>query len=190
MVDFNAVFKDANRSSRSNVSEATEAMEWYKKSVNDLLDKKKDPNKIFLRKSFEIGSMFIFVYDAKHKDTLPFFDMYPLVFPIERYPDGFLGLNLHYLPPGARLGLLEALKTIRNNNKYNETTKLNISYRLLKAYSNKFAGYQNCIKRYLTTQLRSSFFFVDYPNWDKAAKLPLQKWKINGDQKYAGKPPY
>ena len=31
-----------------------------------------------------IGKMFFFEYDPKHKATLPIYDRFPLVFPIER----------------------------------------------------------------------------------------------------------
>ena len=44
------------------------------------------------------GEMYMFYYDAKHKDTLPYWDRFPLVFPFSKVKDGFLGLNLHYLP--------------------------------------------------------------------------------------------
>ena len=42
-----------------------------------------------------IGRMYFFYYDAKNKDKLPQWDRFPLVLPIERYGNGFLGLNLH-----------------------------------------------------------------------------------------------
>ena len=29
-----------------------------------------------------IGKMYFFIYDPKHKDTLPMYDRFPLVFPI------------------------------------------------------------------------------------------------------------
>src|SRR4051812_41636100 len=44
------------------------------------------------------GEMIFFMYDAKWKDKLPFFDRFPLIFPVEMYPNGFAGMNLHYLP--------------------------------------------------------------------------------------------
>ena len=44
-----------------------------------------------------MGKMYFFYYDPKGKKTLATYDRFPLVFPIERYSDGFLGLNLHYL---------------------------------------------------------------------------------------------
>ena len=134
--------------------------------------------------------MYLFAYDPKTKDTLPFWDSYPLVLLVEPYHDGFLGLNLHYLPPVARAQLMDALDSIKNNDKYNKSTEIAVSYRLLKAYSTKFAGYQNCIKRYLIGHVRSSFHYVNPVDWSKVVLLPLQKWNTNTNKKYAGSPPY
>lgn len=131
-----------------------------------------------------IGKMYMYFYDPKHKDTLPFYDIFPLVFPIQIYDDGFLGINLHYLPPQARGKLMNALYTIANNNKYNASMKLNISYNILKQSAKKFGGFENCIKRYLFSHVRSSFQFVNANDWDKALLLPLQKWVVN-----RGRPP-
>lgn len=171
---------------------AKEAIDWFKDSLSSISKKQKaDPNKVFTKNaSPEIGSMYLFVYDAKNKATLPFFDKYPLVFPIEFYSNGFLGLNLHYLPPLARANLLNSLKATANNNKYDDTTKLVLSYEILKLHSIKFQGYQSCIKRYLFSHMRSSFQQVEASDWDKAVMLPLQSWSINPNKKYAGSPPY
>ena len=51
------------------------------------------------RSTVRVGQMFLFAYDAKHKDTLPYYDRYPLIFPFKKVNDGFLGINMHYLPP-------------------------------------------------------------------------------------------
>ena len=46
-----------------------------------------------------IGSMQMFFYDPKHKETLPYYDKVSFVNYIKTRKGGFLGLNLHYLPP-------------------------------------------------------------------------------------------
>ena len=40
-----------------------------------------------------IGKLYFFAYDPKWKDKLSKYDKFPMVFPIELYGDGFLGLN-------------------------------------------------------------------------------------------------
>lgn len=178
-------------SSREIAESAKSAIDWFKGKVTDIIKKVRNPNQVFSKDATPtIGQMYMFVYDAKHKDTLPFYDMYPLVFPIEFYGDGFLGINLHYLPPLARAALLNNLKKLANNNKYDDSTKLAISYEVLKAHAMRFKGFENCIKRYLFSHVRSSFHQVSSSDWDKAVLLPLQRWHVNPNKKYAKNPPY
>jgi hypothetical protein len=132
------------------------------------------------RDSTVIGKMYFFWYDPKHKDTLPMYDRFPLVFPIERYPDGFLGLNMHYLSFNERSALLNSLMKFRNNNNMNATTKLRVTYDLLNSTSRIAGAMRPCIKRYLFTQVRSSFVEVTADEWDKAMQLPVAVWVSQG----------
>jgi hypothetical protein len=125
---------------------AKEAGKWFKDSV-DRFNRRltTDPKQVFNRDSRpQIGRMYMFVYDAKHKETLPYFDMYPLVIPIEFYGDGFLGINFHYLPPLARARLLNDLSRITNNDKYDDSTKMLVSYETLKIYGSRLGAAQGC----------------------------------------------
>lgn len=121
------------------------------------------------------GRMFLFKYDAKHKATLPYWDSYPLVIPIEEYDDGFLAINLHYAPPIFRAKIMDALYEITNNKKYDQTTKIRLTYSLMKSTS-KFKPLGPCIKRYLYTHVRSSFMEIYAPEWDAVLMMPLAKW--------------
>ena len=131
------------------------------------------------RSSTVIGKMYFYWYDPKHKDTLPVYDRFPLVFPIERYSDGFLGINLHYLSMGERSALLSKLQTYRSNNKMNETTKLRLSYDLLQSTRSLASATRPCIKRYLFSHVRSPFIEVTANEWDMAAQLPVAVWIQN-----------
>ena len=44
-----------------------------------------------------LGRMYMFYYDPKHKKTLKTYDRFPLIFPIKKESDGFIGMNFHYL---------------------------------------------------------------------------------------------
>jgi hypothetical protein len=193
------IFQDLAASAKNiDFKTAKEARDWYRQQAMSIgkvspeeVMANAGPFKLFQNvQGINIGKMYMFFYDAKTKDKLPFFDMFPLVFPIEMYTDGFLGLNLHYLPPMDRASLMDNLYTLANNQKYNTTTKLTISYQTLKAYSNRFGGYQNCMKRYLFGQIRSPIHYVNPTDWDKALMLPVQRWHINPNKKYLGAPPY
>ncbi len=121
------------------------------------------------------GSMYLFNYDPKHKKTLPYYDRFPLIFMIEDYSDGFLGVNLHYLPPQLRARLMDALYSNVNNTRYDETTKLRLSYDILKSAA-KYKMFKPTVKRYLTRQVKSSFVLIDPVEWDVALFLPVQRF--------------
>lgn len=121
-----------------------------------------------------IGEMYFFAYDPKWKKILPYYDKFPLVFPIEMYSDGFLGLNLHYLDIRNRMILLDHLSTLKNNNKYDESTRLKLSYDAVKGMSNLV---KPCVKRYLYSHIRSKFIRIDSSEWDIAIFLPVQNFQ-------------
>lgn len=122
-----------------------------------------------------IGSMYSFFYDPKNKKTLPYYDMFPLVFVIGPKPGGFLGINLHYLPPVLRAKLMDQLYTITNNKKYDDTTKLVVSYDLLNRAS-RFRYFEPCVKHYLFEHVQSKFLRIEPRFWDAALMLPTEKF--------------
>lgn len=155
---------------RTNASRA-----WLRAKVKDLkptssgLMRDKDR----LKNTSMIGKMYFYFYDPKTKDSMPYYDRFPLVIPIERYNDGFLGLNLHYIHPKHRMILLDKLSDTTSNDNYDEKTKLKINYRYLAAASRIFEA-NPCIKRYLFTQIESRFLEITADEWDIAAMLPVE----------------
>ena len=129
--------------------------------------------------SVRVGHMYHFYYDPKTKGTLPYYDRFPLVVVTDIYPDGFLGLNLHYLPPALRAKLMDGLYTISNNKKFDETTRMRVSYDMLKSAS-KFRGYKPCVKRYLTGHLQSRLAYINATEWDIALFLPVEQFAKAG----------
>lgn len=129
-----------------------------------------------------MGNMYLFEYDAKHKDKLPYWDRFPLIFPINKAKGGFMGINVHYLPPILRARLMDALYGTLTNKKYDETTRLQISYELLNSAS-KFKEFKPCIKHYLNSQMRSRFAYISPSEWDIALFLPMAKFVGASKQK-------
>jgi len=128
-----------------------------------------------LRDKTFIGKMYFYYYDPKTKDSMPYYDRFPLVIPIEQYSDGFLGLNLHYIHPRQRIILLDKLSKTATNKNFDEKTKLRLSYEYLKAASSSFEA-MPCIKRYLFTQINSRFLEITADEWDIAALLPTSSF--------------
>jgi hypothetical protein len=123
-----------------------------------------------------IGKMYFFLYDAKHKDTLPYYDKFPLIFPVDRVEGGFTGLNFHYLPLQLRAVLMDSLYDITNNKRYDETTKLRLSYNVLKG-AEKFKLFKPTFKRYLSSQVRSKFIQIEPSEWDIALWLQTEQFQ-------------
>ena len=157
---------------RTNASRA-----WLRAKVKDLKPTSsalmKDRDR--LKNTSMIGKMYFYFYDPKTKDTMPYYDRFPLVIPIEKYNDGFLGLNLHYIHPKHRMILLDKLSDTISNDTYDEKTKLKINYRYLAAASKIFEA-NPCIKRYLFTQIESRFLEITADEWDIAAMLPVESF--------------
>ena len=126
-----------------------------------------------LKTNSTIGKMYFYFYDPKTKDTLPYYDKFPLVIPIESYRDGFLGLNLHYIHPKQRLILLDKLSETATNNNFDSKTKLRVSYSYLAGASRAFEA-TPCIKRYLYSHIQSRFLEISADEWDIAAMLPVE----------------
>ena len=136
-----------------------------------------------LQTQLNIGHMYLFNYDPKHKATLPYYDKFPLIFPISPMPKGgMLGINMHYLPLPERAGLMDALYHTRTNSKYDETTRMRISYEILKGAS-KFKAFKPCVKHYLPNHFKTQFFWIDPKEWDIALFLPLERFAKAGKAK-------
>ena len=154
-----------------------QAREWLRVKIKSLSPTKQGlmADRERLKSNSIIGRMYFYYYDPKTKDTLPYYDRFPLVLPIEHYPDGFLGLNLHYIHPKQRIILLDKLSEYASNTKYDKTTKLKLSYDLLSRASKTYEA-QPCIKRYLFNHVQSRFLEITADEWDIAVMLPVESF--------------
>ncbi len=149
--------------------------EWYREKIKefgkpgamDLIRDGKRNNRPFY------GRLNMFFYDPKYKKTLPYYDTFPLVLPLERYDDGFLGINLHYLPMTLRIRLLDRLVDYSNNTKFDESTRLAVDYSKLKNLN----LIKPTLKRYLAGRVKTQFRRIDADEFTVAALLPVQRFK-------------
>ena len=154
------------------------AREWFRKKIREtrvnrqslLTDSDRSANVP------TVGRMYCYSYNPKNAKTLPYYDEFPLIFVVDTYGGGFLGINLHYVSPRNRILIMEALSDIANNKKYDRTTRLALTYSTLKRLS-KFSLIKPCVKRYLYSHVRSKFVRIDANEWDIAIFLPIQKFK-------------
>jgi hypothetical protein len=164
-----------------------EARDWYRNTaqqqgkINETsLLKGSDATRF--TSSPRIGQMYMFTYNPKHKDTLPYWDRFPLVFPFRKVPGGFLGMNMHYLPLPYRAKLMDGLYSITNNTLYNDTTKLKLNYDLLNGAA-QFKYFKPTVKHYLSDHLTSKFLYIFPAEWDVALFLPLSRFQKAANQK-------
>ena len=183
--------KDAIRTDQV-AAKARAAGNWFRSIVNRTKGKfsSETPQKILSRQestvsSSVLGKMYFYSYNPKWKDKLPWYDTFPLVFPIEEYNNGFLGLNFHYLRPKDRAILMDQLKVFANNKKYDETTKLRLTYNMLKGFS-KIKRAKPTVHRYLSSKINSKFVLVNADEWEVALFLPVERFrKANKKQVWA-----
>ena len=143
---------------------------------------KEDP--IELRSRPAVGRMYMYFYDPKTKDTLPYYDRFPLIIMVGPAPRGFMGLNLHYLPLDVRAKFLDALLGTINNERYDESTRFRLSYDMLKRAS-RLKAFRPCLKRYLSSHVRSRLALVPAPEWEIATFLPTADFeKANSSEVY------
>jgi hypothetical protein len=164
-----------------------ESRAWFRKRVQNMrgINRRKlmseDP--IQKRKRHAAGSMYMFFYDAKHKDTLPYWDAFPLIIAVGPAKGGFYGMNLHYLPIPLRAKFLDALMDITNNKKYDESTRFKVSAEMMQSAA-KFKYFKPCWKHYLTSQVEGQLAYIPPPEWEIATFLPTAQWQGNKNQVY------
>ena len=135
------------------------------------------------------GEMNMFIYDAKYKKTLPYYDRFPLVIPIldrsfnYNPKTEFIGINFHYLPIPLRLKLVNDLVNIyvkgteiddMGRESFTENTKIVITNfaRLL----SKVKATKPCVKHYLNSNIRSKIRRIKTSEFVIASLLPVESF--------------
>ena len=159
----------------------SKARTWYLNELQSMRVNRqqllKDPETI--KKSRPLaGRMFMFFYEPKHKDTLPYYDRFPLILMVEsaKPKKGFYGLNFHYLDYRKRAILLSRLLQYSNNKRYDESTRLRLSYNILKSAS-RLDAFKPCFKHYLPGQIRGQVKMVPADYWETALFFPSEQFK-------------
>ena len=146
--------------------------DWYKKKVQAMTTPGArsliNQGKATLRPKY--GIMNLFGYDPKHKATLPYYDTFPLILPLEPAKGGFIGLNFHYLKPGARIAFLRSLADTTTDKRFDKKTRYNVNWR-----NNAFM--KKTAKHYLFNHVRTSFLNITADEMAIAIFLPVARFK-------------
>ena len=150
---------------------APKSFDWYRKQVNNMTTPGAksliNKGKATLRPKY--GVMNLFGYDPKYKATLPYYDKFPLIFPIEPAKGGFIGINFHYLPFGARVAFLKQLSQYATDENYDNQTRYNLDW-----VNNSY--FRKTTKRYLNSQVRTSFLNIPANEMAVAIFLPVARF--------------
>ena len=105
----------ANQKSSAEIQTMSkDSLKWMKSKISDLVNPANvraaiNREEFRQKNTFGLGGLYCFYYNPIGKKDLPYYDKFPLVLVLEKYSDGILGLNLHYLPLQYRLAFLGKL---------------------------------------------------------------------------------
>ena len=161
---------------------ARKSKAWFSQQALLLAKERITPNNLMrnsdeqrLKARIIPGNLYMYFYDPKLKEELPYYDKFPMVLPYRSVPGGFLGLNLHYLPYQLRVVLMNRLLTFKTNDKMDGNTRIKYSWSLIDGVS-KYAAASPCIKHYLLPHVKSPFRKIDAKDWGTAMLLPVERF--------------
>jgi hypothetical protein len=158
---------------------------WFREQVKNLRNPARLSREIIREQQRKqgriiLGNLYFFAYDPKYADKLPYYDIFPLVLPLKRLPDGFLGINFHYLPPVLRAGLLDALlplATMDDDGEGIERLRITAKTYDMLASSRRFRAFLPCLKHYLYEHMGTRPLKV-FPNeWESSLFLPVERFQ-------------
>lgn len=179
MADLKNLFKDLEiEAFRAGITPRTkESIEWFRKKIRQMYGGRSITRRGQLMQADELelktrpqtkgpaGNMYMYFYDPKTKQQLPYYDSFPLIIMMGPAEGGFYGLNLHYLPPVMRAKVIQAV---------------------LGGDGVPQQFVEPAYKRYLFSHVRSRFALVEEPEWEIATFLPTAEWnKSSATRVYA-----
>ena len=136
----------------------TNAPKFYREAENKI-DKKA------LKMRVNLGDLYAYYYNPKHKMTLPYYDTFPLIMLIGYEKETFLGLNFHYLNPKLRAILLDRVTTKVGKGIINWTKIV------------KIPQVEPTVKRYRYDHIVRKVIPIEEKEKEIAIFLPLERFK-------------
>ena len=161
---------------KQRAGDAQKSATWYRTQVNKIASGTTArqlfrQNKLNGRPS--VGRLNLFGYNPKLRKTLPYYDVFPLVLPLEPISGGFMGMNFHYLPPLLRFRLLERMQATASDRRFDKNTRFEVAYDDVKAIK----LVKPTIKKYLYAYVQTGFLRINADDAAVAIYLPVQRFK-------------
>lgn len=145
---------------------------WFEDSLKD----RRVVEAQITRTRFQAGRIYVFRYNPKYGDELPWFDQNPVVLAIEQVEGNDFGVNLNLLPVPVKEQLLDDLYTrlggtmnVASNEKSNPFREkpLRITYQGMKTYLEKH-GCDFALRQYIPSR-KINQAVVSYSKWPEIA---------------------
>lgn len=160
------------------ITKIKRAMTWFSYSIKRLNASRQNS----IAQRFSPGTIIMFYYDPIHKKTLPYYDEFPLVIILQKTKNGFLGLNLHYIPPQIRSKILlhllielDSIGGIVENAQQNEVVRLKLTHKILQNLTSSWYFYP-CIREYNFDKVRSKMLNISSSDWVNVVNLPFENF--------------
>ena len=162
------------------VLNSPKAKKWYRDNIHTLTHNNMRRDLLSNSKNYatelQVGSMYMYIYSPETHERLPYWDVFPLTIILDYDNIGFLGLNIHYLPIKMRETLVNNMLDFVNNNKYDKTTRMDVTYKLLKSFS-RYKYMKPCVKKYYYRNIKSGIIEVPPIEWAYSLYLPVEGFR-------------
>jgi hypothetical protein len=104
----------------------------------------------------------------------------PLVLITDVTPDGWYGINFHYMPPAVRLRIMEGFYDTLKNTSLSDNLKLKSNWKRAVSIAKAASSHhylKHSIKRYLANHITSPLVELDPEHWAMCVFLPLSRFK-------------
>lgn len=161
---------------KQRAGDAEKTATWYRSQVNKIASGT-TAGQLFRQGKLNgrpsVGRLNLFGYNPKFRKTLPYYDIFPLVLPLEPIKGGFMGMNFHYLPPLLRFRLLERMQVTATDQRFDSRTKFDVTYDDVK----NIKIVKPTIKKYLYSYVQTGFLRINADEAAVAIYLPVQRFK-------------
>lgn len=155
------------------------SVSWYQRQIKQLNVRSFDPrllqDKDRIKSTIVPGFAYMYGYDPKLKEVLPFYDRYPLTFIFSMTGNSFTGLNFHYLPIKARIAMYDTMMEYASNNSYDELTRIKLNWQMVSNVS-RFPWAAPAIKMYLDNHVTTRMLRVPIYDLKTAILLPVESF--------------
>ena len=167
---------------RQKAGDTEKSATWYRTQVNKIASNA-NARQLFRQGKLNgrpsVGRLNLFGYNPKLRKTLPYYDIFPLVLPLEPISGGFLGMNFHYLPPLLRFKLLERMQQFADDTEFDSKTKFDVNYDDVK----NIKIVKPTIKKYLYSYVQTGFLRINANDAAVAIYLPVQRFQKASEAK-------